>query len=174
MEYPVTLTSDDNDTVLVTFLDFPAHTFGNDIEDALRHGVDALATIIDAYIKDRREIPAPSTKATRYRVTVPALIEAKIRLYETMRAAKVGKAELGRRLDWHPPQIDRLLAMKHGSQLDQLEAAFGALGKRLVVGVEDRVSVPALKRAAAVRKTHARHRDRHVKRGPHRANSKRR
>ena len=52
-----------------------------------------------------------------------------------MRDAKVGKAELARRLDWHLPQVDRLLAMTHGSKLDQLESAFRAMGKRLVIGV---------------------------------------
>jgi hypothetical protein len=55
-------------------------------------------------------------------VAVPALVEAKIRLYEAMEATRVGKAELGRRLNWHGPQVDRLLQVKHGSQLDQLEA----------------------------------------------------
>jgi len=145
MEYPATLERDD-DTLLVSFPDFPeAHTFGTDEADALVHARDALATIIDAYIKDRRSIPSPSMCRTSYRVTVPALIEAKVRLYEAMRAAKVGKAELGRRLDWHPPQVDRLLAMTHGSKLGQLEAAFGALGKRLVVGVEDAPCVAARK-----------------------------
>jgi antitoxin HicB len=68
---------------------------------------------------------------------MPALIEAKVRLYEAMRDAKVGKAELARRLDWHLPQVDRLLAMTHGSKLEQLEAAFRVLGKRLTVDVED-------------------------------------
>jgi antitoxin HicB len=136
MEYPVTLTPDDNGTVLVKFKDWPAQTFGEDRDDALRHAVDALTTMIDTYIKDGRDIPRPSTKG-RDRVTVPALVEAKIRLYEAMRAAHVGKAELGRRLDVHLPQVDRLLAMKHGSKLEQLEAAFGALGKRLVVIVQD-------------------------------------
>jgi antitoxin HicB len=138
MDYPVTLTPDDNDTFLVTFPDVEgAVTFGDTIEEALTRAPEALATILEAYIKDRRPIPAPSTRRTKYRVAVPALVEAKIRLYEAMQAAHVGKAELGRRLDWHLPQVDRLLAMKHGSKLEQLEAAFQALGKRLVVSVED-------------------------------------
>jgi antitoxin HicB len=146
MEYPVTLTPDDNDTYLVTFPDVDgAVTFGDTIEEALRRAPDALATILEAYIKDRRPIPPPSTRRTKYRVAVPALVEAKVRLYETMRAAKVTKAELGRRLDWHLPQIDRLLAMAHASQLSQLEAAFGVLGKRLVLGVVDVMS-PAVSR----------------------------
>src|SRR5262249_50755828 len=98
---------------------------------------DALATVIDAYIKDRRDIPVPSASRARHRVTVPALVEAKIRLYEAMRDADVGKSELARRLDWHLPQVDRLLAMTHGSKLEQLESAFQAMGKRLVIAIED-------------------------------------
>ncbi len=138
MEYPITLTRDTNGTVLVSFVDFPeAHTFGDDIADALRQAPDALATVIDAYIKDRRDLPLPAAGIAKYRVTVPALIEAKMRLYETMRASKVGKSELAKRLKWHLPQVDRLLAMRHGSKLEQLESAFQAMGKRLVFGLED-------------------------------------
>jgi antitoxin HicB len=138
MDYPVTLERDDNDTVLVGFPDFPeAHTFGEDESDALERAKDALATVIDAYIKDRRDIPSPSALVARHRVTVPALVEAKVRLYETMRAAKVNKSELARRLDWHLPQVDRLLAMTHASKLEQIESAFAVMGKRLVVAVED-------------------------------------
>lgn len=158
MEYPVTLTPDDNDTVLVTFPDVEgAVTFGDTIEEALTRAPEALATILEAYIKDRRPIPPPSARRTKYRVTVPALVEAKIRLYEAMRAAKVGKAELGRRLDWHLPQVDRLLAMTHGSKLEQLEAAFGALGKRLVVTVEDVTGTPTRRRIAKARSPRATH-----------------
>jgi hypothetical protein len=54
-----------------------------------------------------------------------------------MRQRQVGKAELAKRLDWHLPQVDRVLNVRHGSQLDQLEAAFGALGKKLVLRVVD-------------------------------------
>jgi antitoxin HicB len=137
MDYPATVRRDDNGTWLVTFPDIEGATYGDTIEDALAHAQDALATILEAYIKDRRPIPPPSPRRTKYRVPVPALIEAKVRLYEAMQTAHVGKAELGRRLHWHPPQVDRLLTMTHGSKLEQLEAAFLALGKRLVVGVED-------------------------------------
>jgi antitoxin HicB len=105
-----------------------AHTCGDSVDDALMHAADALATVIDAYINDRRDIPSPSVRTTTHRVTVPALVEAKIRLYETMREAKIGKSELAKRLDWHLPQVDRLLAMTHGSKLEQLESAFRAMG----------------------------------------------
>lgn len=138
MDYPIKLERDDNRTILVSFPDFPkAHTYGDDVEDALRRAPDALATAIDAHIKDRREIPLPSAAGTKYRVAVPALVQLKVRLYEAMRDAEIGKSELARRLDWHPPQVDRLLAMTHASKLDQLESAFRAMGKRLVIGIED-------------------------------------
>ena len=54
-----------------------------------------------------------------------------------MRAQSVGKAELARRLNCHLPQVDRLLDLLHSSRLDQLEAAFRALGKRISVVVEE-------------------------------------
>jgi hypothetical protein len=45
--------------------------------------------------------------------------------------------ELARRLNWHLRQVDRLLDLLHASQLDQLEAAFRALGKRLAVEIRE-------------------------------------
>jgi antitoxin HicB len=69
--------------------------------------------------------------------TLPALTEAKLALYTAMLAAKVGKAEMARRLNCHLPQIERLLDLRHASRLDQLEAAFRALGKQLSVEIRE-------------------------------------
>ncbi len=52
-----------------------------------------------------------------------------------MRAAKIGKAQLARRLNCHLPEVDRLLDLRHASRLDQLEAAFRALGKQLSIRI---------------------------------------
>lgn len=144
MRYPVTLTPDDHQTVVVTFPDVPgAITYGDTVEEALARAPDALLTIFDALIKDRRDIPAPSL-VKGPSVVLPALETAKLALYEALRTARVSKAELGRRLDWHPTQVDRLLALSHASRLDQLDAACRALGKRLVVAIEDAAaSAPA-------------------------------
>ena len=51
--------------------------------------------------------------------------------------SNLDKDELAKRLKWHLPQVDRLLAMHHGSKLEQLESAFQVMGKRLVLGIED-------------------------------------
>lgn len=138
MFYPVTLTKDNNGTILVRFPDVPdAVTFGDTKEEALTHAVDALLTVLDAYMKDKRDIPTPSAVKGAF-VEVPALDASKLTLYQTMREEKVSKSELGRRLKWHLPQVDRVLQVRHGSQLEQLEAAFAAVGKRLTVMITDR------------------------------------
>jgi len=150
--YPVKLERDDNDTFLVTFPDFPeAQTFGDTKEEALARGVDALATVIDAYISDRRAIPAASP-IRRLWVALPALMVAKVALYELMRRKSIGKAELARRLNVHLPQVDRLVDVHHASRLDQLESAFNALGQRLEVSVVNFTVV----RSAKGRKTKGR------------------
>jgi len=153
LRYPVRLTEDDNDTILVEFPDIPeAVTFGETQEEALLHAEDALATAIEAYIKDKREIPAPS-KVSGLAVTLPALVAAKVNLYRTMREGHIGKAELSRRLNWHLPQVDRLLDVHHGSQLQQLEAAFRALGKQMTITIADEPAYKATRTTEQPRRT---------------------
>jgi antitoxin HicB len=115
-----------------------AHTYGEDADEARMQAVDSLESAFMLYIEDRRDIPAPSPVKRRGRsVALPALTEAKLGLYSAMRASGVGKAALARRLNCHLPQIDRLLDFHHASRLDQLEAAFRALGKELSVQILD-------------------------------------
>lgn len=137
MDYPVTLERESPARVRVSFPDFPtAFAEGTDEDDSLKKARQVLASAIDAHIRQRRAVPQPSS-VTSHRIPVPALIEAKIRLYEAMRAANLGKADLARRLRWHLPQVDRLFDVRHASRLEQLEAAFSALGKRLVLDIRD-------------------------------------
>lgn len=132
LHYPVLLTKEKG-KVLASFKDFPnVHTYGDNEAEAL----DALETMLAATIDDKEDIPAPSTVKRGKFVTLPALTAAKVELYRQMRAARVGKTELARRLNCHLPQIDRLLDLSHASRLDQLEHAFLALGKRLAITLE--------------------------------------
>lgn len=144
MTYPVILERDADGNVIVAFPDFPeAHTFGDDVDEALVRAREALVTIIDAYIRDRQPIPEPSrTRAGWHDVRLPVLTAMKVALYNSMRDANVSKTVLARRLGWHLPQVDRLLDVHHASHLDQLEAAFTALGKELVVAAMDRQARP--------------------------------
>ena len=88
LQYPVKLSRDTADTILVDFTDVPeAHTFGKDEDEALMHAVDALETALSTYIDDRRDIPNPSAIQRRGKfVMVPVLTEAKLALYSAMRA----------------------------------------------------------------------------------------
>ena len=138
LRYPVKLSKDTNDTILVDVLDIPeAHTFGQDREEALLRAPDAIESALMCYIDLHREIPVPRPTNKRRFVTLPALTEAKLALYTAMRTAKISKAELARRLNCHLPQVDRLLDLRHASRLDQLEAAFRALGKQLSFQVSE-------------------------------------
>ena len=56
-----------------------------------------------------------------------------------MKDEGVGKAELARRLGWHLPQVDRVLDVNHRSRLDRMDAALGAIGRRLEVRAESTV-----------------------------------
>ncbi len=58
-------------------------------------------------------------------------------LYMALQWAGVRKAELARRLGWRKSQVDRLLDLNHDSRLDQLDAAFAALSKRLTIAIRD-------------------------------------
>ncbi len=137
MRYAVVLSKDTNGTFLVRFPDVPeAVTFGDTKEEALTHAVDALATALEGLMKDRRDVASPSARGAHY-VELPTMMAAKVRLYQAMREQKVGKAELGRLLNVHLPQVDRLLTMRHASRLDQLASAFGVLGKRIDLVVTD-------------------------------------
>jgi antitoxin HicB len=135
VRYPVVLEPDDNGTVMVTFPDFPeAQTFGEDEADALARASDALATIVDGYIRARRTLPKPSDG--RRFAELSTLMSAKVQLYEAMQRLGVTKSDLGRRLNWHAPQIDRLLNLTHSSHVDQLDAAAKALGGTLSMRIE--------------------------------------
>ena len=99
-----------------------------------------MVTVIEALIRHRQRVPLPKANSKGTRIAVPVLLAAKMALHNEMLAQNINKSELGRRLKQHLPQIDRLVNVRHGSQLDQLEAAFGALGKRLEITVVDALS----------------------------------
>jgi len=138
VNYPVILTPDDNGTFLVTCPDLPeVTTFGEDREDALQRAADAIEEALAARIAHREDIPAPSRASGRPRVVMPILTAAKIELYVTARQQGVTKAALGRRLDLHGPQVDRLFNVRHSSRIEEIDRALRTMGKRLEVSISD-------------------------------------
>lgn len=133
-DYPVILACDDNETVLVTFPDVPgAITYGDDEAEALAHAVDALETVLSGLIADRRDVPAPSAANGRPTVAPSLLGALKVAVYRTMRARGWRKADLARAMGLNPRQIDRLLDLRHGSTVAQLDQALAVCGVRASV-----------------------------------------
>lgn len=135
LAYPITLEPDENGTLLVTCPLLPmVATFGEDEADARRHAVDAIETALASMIADGEEIPRPAVKVPSA-VRLPALTALKVELYWSLRTAGITRAELQRRLGWKRESVDRLFRLDHGSKLEQIEAAFAALGREVSLDV---------------------------------------
>ncbi len=130
--YPIVLQPDDNGTLLVTCPDLPeVTTFGEDEADARLRARDAIEEAIAARIARRDDIPAPSLRQGPLSAPLSEQTMLKATLWREMRRAGIKKAELARRLGWSGPQVDRLFDLNHASRLDQLDAAFAALGLKV-------------------------------------------
>jgi len=125
----------DETGVLVQFIDVPeAHTAGATEADAGDDALDCLVAALGGYIKLGRAVPRPSP-ARHHAVTLPPLVAAKLALYEAMRAQRITRTELARRLGLQENGVRRLLDLDHRSHIDQVDRALAALGKRLAVRV---------------------------------------
>jgi antitoxin HicB len=123
---------------VVTFPDFGyGVTQGETAEEAIEMAQDLLMLTIGDYIRESASLPAPRRhRGSKFRpVPLPALQAAKVDLYAAFLESGLSKAELARRIDIPKTHIDRLFSLRHHSRLDQIEAAFAALGKRLHVEV---------------------------------------
>jgi len=99
---------------------------------------EALEVSLTFYTENSQDLPAPGPLKSGMRmVRVPALSGAKFMLYSALRSAGIRKVELARRLRCSPSQVHGLLDIQHKSKLDQLEAAFAAIGKGLSIQVHD-------------------------------------
>ena len=139
MQYPLTLSPDQNGTIIAQAVDVPgALTVGKDDADAIAQAADALITLFAYMIAQGEPIPRPSRpKRGQACAVLPPLMAAKLAVYQAMRTAGLTQSALAERLGCDPRQVRRLLDLDHRSRLDQLEAALGVLGKRLVLEVRD-------------------------------------
>jgi antitoxin HicB len=130
---------DEPGVMVVSFRDVPeAITQGNGERDALWQAADCLEEAIAGRIADGRVIPKASRAARGERlVPVPAPMAAKAALYLTMGEAGVTKAQLARKLSCDEREVRRMLDPRHPTKLPRIKDALEALGRRLVVGVEE-------------------------------------
>jgi antitoxin HicB len=138
--YPARFERGDKSGVLVvTFRNIPeAITQGNGEKDALWQAADCLEEAIAGRIADGREIPKAS-RAVRGEqlVPLPAPMAAKAALYLAMREAQMTNVGLARKLGCDEREVRRMLDPRHPTKLPRIEEALDALGRRLVVSVEE-------------------------------------
>jgi antitoxin HicB len=125
---------------VVTFPDLKwGVTQGETEQEAMAMAADAIGMIVRDYINQGENLPRPSkVRGRKYRaVRLPALQSAKAELYMAFKESGIRKAELARRLGIPTTTVDRLFDFGNHTRLDQIEAAFAALGKLLAVKVRD-------------------------------------
>lgn len=82
--------------------------------------------------------PIPTGRAPQpgeYAVNVPLLVAMKAALHNAMIEAGTRKADLARKLDQKPPQIDRLLDVEHASRIETVERALRKLNRSVTVTI---------------------------------------
>jgi antitoxin HicB len=146
MKYPALFEPAEEGGFVVTFPDVEsAITQGEDEQDAREMARDALITMFGYYIRHGKPINPPSQpRGKKYRmIELPAVVALKTELYIAFRASGIRKTELARRMGIPKTTVDRLFDFENHTRLDQIEAAFAALGKRLRIAVEDTAYAPA-------------------------------
>ena len=136
--YPCNLTPDveEGEGYVVTFPDVPeAITGARTEEESLVLAEDALAVALGAYVKNREDIPIPSTAVdSQILVALPSIVAAKLALYTAMRRQGINNVALAKRLGLSESAVRRLVNPHHRSHISSVEAALRAIGRGLVVG----------------------------------------
>jgi len=127
-------------TYKVTFPDVPeAITQGDSLADAKIMAADALETILGTYIEKGEDLPPVKTRSGKnsYWIEPSVLAQIELALYTQFRNSRISKTELANRMGIAKQQVDRLFDLKHSSRVEQLESAFRAIEKRIVISIED-------------------------------------
>jgi antitoxin HicB len=134
MRYPIDI-KPDGKFFLATFPDIPeAITQGKSLKEAKAVAESALETALDFYFENSRIVPKPSRiKRGQDFVELPASVSAKVLLLNEMIRQRIRPAELARRLQTTPQEVNRLTNIHHTSRIDGIAAAMKALGKTLEI-----------------------------------------
>lgn len=132
----------DGDGFIVTFPDVPeAITGGATMEEAVANAAEALELALLTYAADGTTIPAAERQLARggshRRIAVPAAVAAKIAFIVAFRESGMTRVALAAKLGKAETEVRRMLDPYHQTKLPAIEAGLRALGKRLVVSVEE-------------------------------------
>ncbi|MDR3513758.1 MAG: type II toxin-antitoxin system HicB family antitoxin [Caulobacteraceae bacterium] len=135
MSYPVAISEEAPGDFVATFQDIPeAITGGATREEALANAADALATAVEGYLLEGREVPPPTPNSDRPYVALDPAVAARVLLAATMAEQHLSKVALAARLGQDEKSVRRMLTGK-GASLDRTLAALRALGVRPALSV---------------------------------------
>jgi antitoxin HicB len=135
--YRATFEPGERHGVVVSFPDIPeAVSEGADLDEARLMAGEALGLALLTYAELGRLLP-PASQGPGEWTAVSAPVAAKLAVIEAFRDAGITGRELASRLGHDEREVRRILDPRHPTKLPTLTRALTALGRRLVVGVED-------------------------------------
>lgn len=137
MFYPAKFTPAEEGGFVVTFRDIPeAITQGDDLTEAIEMAEDVLLSSMDFYFEENRAVPLPSDLQAGERwVELPAAVFAKVLLLNAMLEENITNAELARRMEVLPQEVQRIVNLSHKTKIDTVAHALQSLGRRLRMDV---------------------------------------
>jgi antitoxin HicB len=125
--------------IVVSFPDIPeAITQGRNDADARSMAAEALGMVLLTYLEQGRPLPKSSKRRKDLvAITVDPEIAAKLAVIEAFAAAGMTQADLAARLGKDGREVRRILNPNHATKLPALTQALEALGRRLVIGIEE-------------------------------------
>ncbi len=141
LQYPINV-EPDGDGYLVTCPDLPEVTTDADtLEDVPFRATDAIEEALASRLEGFEPIPRPSSESGLLCLPIPSLIALKVALKWKIEERGINRAELARLLGWNRNSVDRLFQPRHGTKIDQFDAAFRAIGVMPVFNIRE---LPAL------------------------------
>lgn len=133
--YPARVEQDGPDDYAVVFPDVPeAVTGGSTVENAWSQAPDALALALASYPALGLPFPRPSSPRQGDRlVGVPATQSAKLFIRRAMAERGMTTADLARLIGADHKTARRIIALGHGTRMDQLESVLKSLGIKVTL-----------------------------------------
>lgn len=138
LSFPVTLHKEGSG-YYVECPDLPiVHTQGACVDECLSNALEAIESAFSIYQDDGKPIPmASKPKRGQHVVHLPAVVAAKVYLWNAFLESDKTKTEMAEALGLQRMTLNRLLDFLHRSRIEQLEKALQFLGKRLDIFIAD-------------------------------------
>jgi antitoxin HicB len=125
--------------LIVSFPDVPeAITQGRNEANARTMAAEALGMVLLTYLEQGKPLPKASKRRNNLvAINVEPEVAAKLAVIEAFKSARITQGELASRLGKDGREVRRILDPNHATKLPALTQALKALGRRLVIGIEE-------------------------------------